>query len=101
MTDTLQQAADAVLKDATDAAAAEATSGTAAATLLVAADAAHIVDEAVIAGTGVVAAASTEIEAELPAAETLWEKIKADLAGIVEWPLHEWEYLEAAVKRHL
>ena len=94
MTDSVAQAADAVKSDVAAISAADASSGVTSAALVAAGDAAHIAGQAVIAGADVA-------EVAAPAATTLFEKVKAEIAAVVGFLLHEWQALEAAIAKHL
>lgn len=101
MTDTVAQAADAVKSDVNAAIAADATGGTVAAAESVAGSAAHIAGQAIIAGADAVETLSADAQADAPAAETLFEKIKAEIGSDVMLLEHEWTALKAAIAKHL
>jgi hypothetical protein len=101
MTDTVAQAADAVKSDVNAAIAADATGGTVAAVESVAGSAAHIAGQAVIASAGAAQDLSADADQAEPAAETLFEKIKAEIGADVMLLEHEWNALKAAIVKHL
>jgi hypothetical protein len=94
MTDSVAQAADAVKSDIAAISAADAAGGATAAAVVAAGDAAHIAGQAVIAGADVA-------EVAVPAATTLFEKLKAELVDDVLWFEDEWALLKAAIAKHL
>lgn len=110
--DTIQQAAGAVEGDVAAVKTADLTSGAVAAAVVAGTDVAGIAGQAidtVAEGAADAAADAPEVEADAKEdgtvaekdADTLFDKVKTEIEGLVDLAGHEWDLLKAAIAKHL